>query len=219
MIAVVNCCSAGRAAKRRMSRRGGSRWSTALRTSVSKQYTVQSKFGSVEVRRGPILRTPPARIDLLDDLGKLLPVAKGPGSRRETSRRGRRSSSELGGWRHKSNRGPAAAQDQEPLSLLDSVEQLAESSLRFGNAEAVHLILFFCHAVSIMTERLSQGRDGHFIRQANISAWVALEPSTRRRGLDALRRDLEDGTWASVNRELADAETLDAGYRIVICTH
>jgi riboflavin synthase alpha subunit len=54
--------------------------------------------------------------------------------------------------------------------------------------------------------------------QANISALVALEPSTRRRGLDALRRDLADGTWASVNRELADAETLDAGYRIVICT-
>jgi SAM-dependent methyltransferase len=54
--------------------------------------------------------------------------------------------------------------------------------------------------------------------QANISAFVALEPSTRRRGLDTLRRDLEDGTWASRNSELADAETLDAGYRIVICT-
>ena len=56
------------------------------------------------------------------------------------------------------------------------------------------------------------------IVQANISAFVALEPSTRRRGLDALRRDLEDGTWASMNRELAGAETLDAGYRIVIRT-
>jgi SAM-dependent methyltransferase len=54
--------------------------------------------------------------------------------------------------------------------------------------------------------------------QVNISAFVALEPSTRRRGLDALRRDLEDGTWASVNRELADATALDVGYRIVICT-
>jgi SAM-dependent methyltransferase len=54
--------------------------------------------------------------------------------------------------------------------------------------------------------------------QANISAFVELEPSTRRRGLDALRRDLEDGTWASRNSELADAETLDAGYRVVICT-
>jgi riboflavin synthase alpha subunit len=54
--------------------------------------------------------------------------------------------------------------------------------------------------------------------QANISAFVALEPSVRRRGVDALRRDLEDGTWASVNRDLLTAETLDAGYRIVICT-
>ncbi len=54
--------------------------------------------------------------------------------------------------------------------------------------------------------------------QANISAFVALEPSARRRGLDALRRDLEDGTWASANGELAGAGTLDAGYRIVICT-
>jgi riboflavin synthase alpha subunit len=56
------------------------------------------------------------------------------------------------------------------------------------------------------------------IVQANISSFVALDPSTRRRGLDALRRDLDDGTWAAVNRELASAETLDAGYRIVICT-
>jgi SAM-dependent methyltransferase len=55
------------------------------------------------------------------------------------------------------------------------------------------------------------------IVQANISAFVALDPSTKQRGLDALRRDLEDGTWASVNRELVDADTLDAGYRIVIC--
>jgi riboflavin synthase alpha subunit len=54
--------------------------------------------------------------------------------------------------------------------------------------------------------------------QANISAFAALEPSTRRRGVGALRRDLEDGTWASVNRDLLTAETLDAGYRIVICT-
>jgi hypothetical protein len=54
--------------------------------------------------------------------------------------------------------------------------------------------------------------------QANISAFLALEPSTRRRGLDALRRDLEDGTWASANRDLLTADTLDAGYRIVICT-
>ena len=56
------------------------------------------------------------------------------------------------------------------------------------------------------------------IVQANISSFVALDPSTRRRGLDALRRDLEDGSWASANRELIDAETLDAGYVIVICT-
>ncbi len=54
--------------------------------------------------------------------------------------------------------------------------------------------------------------------QANISAFVALEPSTRRRGLDALRRDLENGSWASANRDLLTAETLDAGYRIVACT-
>jgi hypothetical protein len=54
--------------------------------------------------------------------------------------------------------------------------------------------------------------------QANISAFVALEPSTRRRGLDALRRDLENGSWASANRELLSAETLDAGYRILVCT-
>lgn len=52
----------------------------------------------------------------------------------------------------------------------------------------------------------------------NISAFVALEPRMLQRGLDALRRDLEDGTWASRNRELAEAESLDAGYRIVICT-
>lgn len=54
--------------------------------------------------------------------------------------------------------------------------------------------------------------------QANISAFVALEPSTRRHGLDALRSDLDDGTWASVNRELAGRGGLDAGYRIVVCT-
>jgi len=54
--------------------------------------------------------------------------------------------------------------------------------------------------------------------QANISAFVALEPEARRRGLEALRGDLDDGTWAASNRELADATSLDAGYRIVICT-
>lgn len=54
--------------------------------------------------------------------------------------------------------------------------------------------------------------------QANVSALVALEPARRQRGLDALRRDLDDGTWAARNRELLDADTLDAGYRIVICS-
>jgi hypothetical protein len=54
--------------------------------------------------------------------------------------------------------------------------------------------------------------------QANISGLVALEPGVRQRGLDALRRDLDDGSWASANRDLLTAETLDAGYRIVICT-
>jgi riboflavin synthase alpha subunit len=54
--------------------------------------------------------------------------------------------------------------------------------------------------------------------QANISGFVALEPGARQRGIDALRRDLEHGTWASANRDLLTAETLDAGYRIVICS-
>ena len=44
--------------------------------------------------------------------------------------------------------------------------------------------------------------------QANISALVALESTTRNLGLEALRRDIEDGTWVSVNRELIGAELL-----------
>ena len=54
--------------------------------------------------------------------------------------------------------------------------------------------------------------------RANISAFAAIEPAGRRRGLDALRRDLDDGTWASANRELLHADALDAGYRLVVCT-
>jgi SAM-dependent methyltransferase len=54
--------------------------------------------------------------------------------------------------------------------------------------------------------------------QANISSIVSLDPETRRRGVEALRRDLEDGTWVARNCKLVDAETLDAGYRIVVCT-
>jgi SAM-dependent methyltransferase len=52
--------------------------------------------------------------------------------------------------------------------------------------------------------------------QANISGFVALDPNVRQRGLDALRRDLDDGSWTLNNDHLVDAETLDAGYRIVI---
>jgi riboflavin synthase alpha subunit len=54
--------------------------------------------------------------------------------------------------------------------------------------------------------------------QANISTLVALDPNTRKGGLDALRRDLGDGTWAEINRELVGKKLIDAGYRIVICT-
>jgi len=56
------------------------------------------------------------------------------------------------------------------------------------------------------------------IVQANISAFAALDRTTRQRGLDALRCDLDDGTWASLNHELVNADTLDAGCRIVVCT-
>jgi SAM-dependent methyltransferase len=56
------------------------------------------------------------------------------------------------------------------------------------------------------------------IVQANISSIAMLDPDVRRRGFEALRRDLEDGTWVGRNPELLDAETLDAGYRIVVCT-
>lgn len=36
------------------------------------------------------------------------------------------------------------------------------------------------------------------------------------RGLDGLRRDLDDGTWHSRNAELQDLSELDIGYRLVI---
>ena len=52
-----------------------------------------------------------------------------------------------------------------------------------------------------------------------ISSLALLDPAVRERGLSALARDLEDGTWASRHTALLDRMELDLGYRLVIGRH
>jgi SAM-dependent methyltransferase len=48
-----------------------------------------------------------------------------------------------------------------------------------------------------------------------MSGLQLLEPDVLARGIDALRRDLDDGTWQRRHRELLDLEELDVGWRLV----
>ena len=49
-----------------------------------------------------------------------------------------------------------------------------------------------------------------------ISTFAKMRPSDVEAGLERLRRDLEDGTWARRHGDLLDRSEIDLGYRIVI---
>ncbi|HEX7353379.1 MAG TPA: methyltransferase domain-containing protein [Mycobacteriales bacterium] len=55
-------------------------------------------------------------------------------------------------------------------------------------------------------------------RWAAMSGVALLDPSVRRRGLDLLRADLADGSWARRNAALLSLESYDAGFRLVAAT-
>jgi SAM-dependent methyltransferase len=51
--------------------------------------------------------------------------------------------------------------------------------------------------------------------RANASSLAQIDDRAIDRGMAALARDLSDGTWEARNRELADLDALDTGYRII----
>ena len=55
--------------------------------------------------------------------------------------------------------------------------------------------------------------------QQAISSLAVLDPVARERGLNALARDLADGTWATRYAHLLDRTDLDLGYRLVVGRH
>jgi SAM-dependent methyltransferase len=55
--------------------------------------------------------------------------------------------------------------------------------------------------------------------QQAISALALLDRAVRERGLEALARDLESGTWAERHAELLERTELDLGYRLLIGRH
>jgi SAM-dependent methyltransferase len=50
----------------------------------------------------------------------------------------------------------------------------------------------------------------------NFSTFSHVDPEALQRGLSALSRDLESGTWERHHRDLLATETLDLGYRLII---
>jgi hypothetical protein len=52
------------------------------------------------------------------------------------------------------------------------------------------------------------------VRQT-MSGLQLLDPDVLSRGIAALRRDLEDGTWRTRNKALLDQDTLDVGWRLI----
>lgn len=52
------------------------------------------------------------------------------------------------------------------------------------------------------------------VRQT-MSGLQLLDPEVLSRGIAALRRDLEDGTWRTRNKELLDQDSLDVGWRLI----
>jgi SAM-dependent methyltransferase len=55
--------------------------------------------------------------------------------------------------------------------------------------------------------------------QQAISSLALLDRAVRERGLGALARDLEDGTWAARHADLLDRTGSDLGYRLLIGRH
>lgn len=53
-------------------------------------------------------------------------------------------------------------------------------------------------------------------RWAAMSGVALLDPQVRSRGLDRLRADLADGTWARRNADLLSLDSYDAGFRLVV---
>ena len=51
-----------------------------------------------------------------------------------------------------------------------------------------------------------------------ISTFAKLPASAVESGIERLRRDLEDGTWARRHGHLLDRTEIDLGYRIVVAT-
>lgn len=49
-----------------------------------------------------------------------------------------------------------------------------------------------------------------------MSGLALLDPTVVDRALRSLRADVDDGTWATRNAELAQCETFDAGFRLVV---
>ncbi|HSK23098.1 MAG TPA: class I SAM-dependent methyltransferase [Egicoccus sp.] len=52
--------------------------------------------------------------------------------------------------------------------------------------------------------------------RANMSVFDLMDPAVVDRAMAHLRRDLTDGTWERRNRELADVDTYDAGYHLMV---
>jgi SAM-dependent methyltransferase len=53
--------------------------------------------------------------------------------------------------------------------------------------------------------------------RAGISTFTKLEPGELKLGLERLQQDLRSGTWQARYAQLTERQTLDLGYRLVIC--
>jgi SAM-dependent methyltransferase len=57
------------------------------------------------------------------------------------------------------------------------------------------------------------------VARASMSGFALLDPPAVARAMDALARDIDDGTWAARNAELLDRDSLDVGFRLVKAGH
>jgi SAM-dependent methyltransferase len=53
------------------------------------------------------------------------------------------------------------------------------------------------------------------IARASMSGFALLDPAAVARAMEALARDIDDGTWARRNADLLDRDRLDVGFRLV----